>query len=105
MDIPDVGSSAPAWWRIMLLGRRPKRTLARIAILVSVCFVVFCFVLRPVRIEGISMFPTYREHRINFINRLAYLFHEPRRGDVVGVRFLAGPHVMYLKRIIGLPGE
>ena len=38
------------------------------------------------------------------MNRLAYLRHEPQRGDVVGIR-LAGPHVMYMKRIIGLPGE
>jgi signal peptidase I len=33
------------------------------------------------------------------------LAHEPRRGDVVAVRFLAGPHRMYMKRIVGLPGE
>jgi len=51
------------------------------------------------------MLPTYKENGVNFVNRLAYLFHEPRRGDVVAIRMLAGGHVMYMKRIVGLPGE
>jgi len=50
------------------------------------------------------MLPTYKENGINFINRLAYVWSQPRRGDVVGIR-LAGVHIMFMKRIIGLPGE
>jgi len=86
------------------MGRHPKATLVRIAVLVVTSFVVFKFILLPIRVEGISMWPTYRDRSWNFVNRLAYLRHEPQRGDVVSIR-LAGPHVMYLKRIIGLPGE
>lgn len=97
--------SPPPWWRVALVGRRPKRTIGRIVILVAVCFVVFRYLLLPFRVEGISMFPTYRNNQINCLNRLAYLLHEPRRGDVVGVRLIAGPHMMFLKRVIGLPGE
>ena len=59
-------------------------TLLRIVVLVVTCFVVFRFVLLPIRVDGGSMLPTYKEHGINVINRVAYLFHEPRRGDVVG---------------------
>jgi signal peptidase I len=92
------------WIRIVLIGRNPKVTLARAVVLAAACFLVFKFILLPARVEGISMLPTYRDHSINFVNRLAYLWHPPRRGDVVGIR-LAGPHVMYMKRIIGLPGE
>jgi len=94
----------PGWLRIMLIGRKPKTTLVRIAILVATCFIVFKFILLPIQVEGISMLPTYKNRSINFVNRLAYLRHEPQRGDVVSIR-LAGPHVMYMKRIIGLPGE
>jgi signal peptidase I len=89
----------------VLIGRKPKRTLVRIVVLVVVSFLVFKFVLLPVRVEGGSMLPTYKDKGVNFINRQAYLFHEPRRGDVVGIRLLAGGHIMYLKRIVGLPGE
>jgi signal peptidase I len=94
----------PNWLRIALVGRNFKFTLARIVVLVVTCFVVFKFILLPVRIEGGSMLPTYRESSVNFVNHIAYLWHGPQRGDVVGVR-LAGTHVMFMKRIIALPGE
>jgi signal peptidase I len=78
--------------------------MQRVVILVVVCFIIAKFMLLPIRISGPSMLPTYGEHGVNCVNRLAYLFHEPQRGDVVAIR-LAGPSVMYMKRIIGLPGE
>ncbi len=94
----------PRWLRILVIGRNPKVTLARAVVLAILCFVVFKFVLLHIRVEGISMLPTYQDGSAHFVNRIAYLWHEPRRGDVVGIR-LAGYHLMYLKRIIGLPGE
>ena len=56
------------------------------------------------RAEGISMLPTYQSGSLNLVNRLAYLNDKPSRGDIVAIR-LAGPHVLYVKRIIALPGE
>jgi signal peptidase I len=95
----------PRWLRIVMIGRNPKATLVRVVVLIVTSFVVFNrFILLPIRVEGISMLPTYKDRSWNFVNRLAYLRHEPQRGDVVSIR-LAGPHVMYMKRIIGLPGE
>ena len=105
METEDKGSSPPNWLRRVVIGRNPRRTLVRIVVIVAGCFLVFNpFVLLPIRVEGISMMPTYREHGVNFVNCLTYRFREPRRGDVVSVR-TTGPHVMYMKRIIGLPGE
>ena len=77
----------------------------RLVVLVTVSFVVFKFVLVPVHVDGGSMLPTYKANGGNFVNRLSYLFHEPRRGDVVAIGLQAGEHVMYMKRIVGLPGE
>jgi len=90
--------------KIFAVGRKPRRTFIRAAVLAVTCYLVFTFVLLPVRVTGISMEPTYHDHSVNFSNRLAYLFHEPRRGDVVTIRY-AGIHDMLMKRIIGLPGE
>lgn len=92
------------WLRVIAIGRRPRATLVRIAVLVVVCVVTFKYCLLPIRVNGISMLPTFHTGQVNFINCLAYLFHEPRRGDIVSVRF-AGTHVMLMKRVIGLPGE
>lgn len=88
----------------MTIGRNPKVTLIRAAILGILTIVVFKTLLLPVRVTGISMAPTYKDGRVNFVNRLAYRKHDPQRGDVVGVRF-AGPSIMLLKRVVGLPGE
>ena len=39
------------------------------------------------------------------INRLAYTFEEPQRGDIVTFYYPDDGKTQYLKRIIGLPGE
>ena len=39
------------------------------------------------------------------INRLAYTFEEPQRGDIVSFYYPDDGKTIYLKRIIGLPGE
>jgi signal peptidase I len=95
---------SPSLLRKVVIGRDPKRTMQRVVILIVVCFLVAKFILLPIQISGPSMLPTYGERGINFVNRVAYMFHEPRRGDVVAIR-LAGPSIMFMKRIIGLPGE
>ena len=90
--------------RALLIGRNPRLTLIRIVALVAVFGVAFGFALLPIRVTGISMLPTYPNRSLNLVNRLAYIFHEPQRGDVVSIQ-LTGPHGMFMKRIIGLPGE
>ena len=97
-------SQVPRWLRIVVIGRNPKVTLARAVVLAVLCVVVFKLILLHIRVEGISMLPAYQDGSKHFVNRVAYLWHEPQRGDVVGIR-LAGIHLMYLKRVIGLPGE
>ena len=76
----------------------------RAVILAGLTIVVFKYTVLPIRVQGGSMLPTYRENGINFLNQIAYLRQEPQRGDVVGIRF-AGKRVMLLKRVVGLPGE
>ena len=105
MDGQTKTEVVPRWVRTLVIGRRPKWTLIRIAIVVISTFVLLEFVVIPIRVTGISMSPTYADGSINFINRLAYVHSKPQRGDVVGVRLEAGQHRMYMKRIVGLPGE
>ncbi len=56
----------------------------------------------PIRISGDSMVPTCRNGSLAIVNRLAYVFSPPKRGDVVLVR---GERDLIIKRIVGLPGE
>jgi len=86
-------------------------TLLRATLWVVIFLVIFRVVLLPIRVTGISMEPTKHDRSINLVNEFAYLWHKPQRGDIVAIRFvpsdnsLEPPHVMLLKRIIGLPGE
>ena len=90
--------------RQIFLGSNPRVTLLRGAALILTAVVVFGYILLPIRLQGISMLPTYSDGTLNFANRLAFWWREPARGDVVAIR-MAGPGVMYVKRIIGLPRE
>ncbi len=90
--------------RNAIVGRRPARTLVRIAVLILGSIIVFGWLLIPIRTYGDSRRPAYTAGSLNFVNRAAYFWRSPARGDVVAVR-LAGLHAMYVKRIVGMPGE
>jgi signal peptidase I len=90
--------------RRIVFGPDPRRTLVRVLVLAAVSFVTFGWVLIPVRAEGISMLPTFQSGSLHLVSRIAYSYSRPARGDVIAIK-LAGPHVLYVKRIIALPGE
>lgn len=50
------------------------------------------------------MEPTYRNGGFTFCWKLRYIFSDPKRYDVVAVRF-AGSRVMLLKRVVAVEGE
>jgi signal peptidase I len=78
--------------------------MLRVAALISAAYILFGHTLIPVRGAGPSMQPTLRDGQLVLVNRLAYWRSEPTRGDIVALR-LAGPSVLYIKRIVGMPGD
>ncbi len=60
------------------------------------------WVWMPTLILGESMGPTLHPGQLAGINRLAYHFRPPRRGEVVAIRTR---RELMVKRIVGLPGE
>jgi signal peptidase I len=90
--------------RRFVFGQNPRRTAVRVLVLAAISFITFRWVLIPIRTDGTSMLPTYASGRLHFVNRLAYGAGGPARGDVVAIQ-MAGPHVVQIKRIVGLPGE
>ena len=97
-----------------MFGRNLKVTLLRVLVWAVLAVLGYKLSVVHVRVDGISMLPTCPDQAVYWVNRLAYISHPPQRGDVVALRFVAAddsisrldpPHVMLLKRIIGLPGE
>ncbi len=81
-----------------------RRFFIRILLVALASYLVFGYLLIPLRIQGISMEPTYQDGSFAFCWRPKYLLSPPERFDVVAVRY-AGRHVMLLKRIVALEGE
>lgn len=92
------------WWQIVTVGRNPRVTVVRLIVLAGLTFFVLRYLFLPVRVTGISMLPTYRDGERRFVNRVLYRFRAPERGDIVAIR-TTGLSILYMKRIIGLPGE
>jgi signal peptidase I len=84
--------------------RMNRRFALLLAIVAAAAFLLFGYVTRPFRVDGRSMEPTYSEGSLLLGSRFRYCWRDVRRGDVVFV-MLAGPSVMYLKRVVGLPGD
>ena len=68
-------------------------------------FLMNKFVYANAEVPTGSMIPIVQPGDRLIINRLSYLFEEPKRGDIVMFAYPDNEKKNYLKRIIGLPGE
>ena len=82
--------------------RNSALTLRWVLLLLGVALAVRQWVWMPGIITGESMQPTLRSGQLVGINKLAYRFDRPKRGEIV--YFWTGGEYM-VKRILGLPGE
>ena len=75
-----------------------------IIVLVAV-FILNHFVIINARIPSPSMENTIMTGDQIFGNRLSYLFDDPERYDIVIFEWPDDPEQLFIKRVIGLPGE
>ncbi len=97
-------ASMPRWGR-WIWGRDPRLTLFRAVILGLCAWVVFSGPLRPVRVAGGSMEPALRSGELRWANLWGLRHRPPRAGEVVLVRADQRGRLMYLKRVLAVPGE
>ncbi|HEX9037772.1 MAG TPA: signal peptidase I [Ktedonobacterales bacterium] len=82
------------------------RELIETVVLTALVFFVVTFTARPYRVEGVSMQPGLRSGELVVVSQIAYDFGaQPQRGDVVVLHPPSDPSAVYVKRIIGLPGD
>lgn len=58
-----------------------------------------------IRVDGHSMFPTFKDGEFVIVEKVTYRFNTPQRGDVIVFHYPHNPGQEFIKRIIGLPGE
>lgn len=73
--------------------------------LALILFLLIRNVVQNFRIEGHSMEPNFHDGQYLVVNRLAYRFGKPARGDVIVFRYPNDPSRDFIKRVVGLPGE
>lgn len=73
------------------------------ALLVLIVFAVMG--MRPGQVSGFSMEPRIESDEYVLINALAYRWGAPRRGDIIAFRHERSAPSVYLKRVIGVPGD
>lgn len=83
------------------------REIVEIVVLALLIFLVIRFVVQSYHVDGVSMQPGLTSNQYVMVNKVAYLFHAPERGDVVVFHNQHPPNMDqdYIKRVIGLPGD
>jgi signal peptidase I len=82
-----------------------RKNLLSVALITFVAVALIrLFIFEAFFVRGESMAPTIMDGEFVLVNKLAYLWSEPERGDII----VAVPRVYpgrVVKRVIGLPGE
>ena len=76
-----------------------------IAIAVGIALILRSYVFVLGHVPSSSMYDTISEDDRVTIFRLAYVFSDPKRGDIVSFYYPDDESEIFIKRIIGLPGE
>ncbi len=74
-------------------------------ILAVVIFFVIQATIQSFIVVGVSMVPSFANGQRLLVNKAAYYFHEPERGDVIVLKPFDNQTVDYIKRIIALPSD
>lgn len=83
------------------LAREIVETIA----LTLLIFLAIHFTVQNYQISGPSMQNTLHNGQFVLVNKVAYLFHAPERGDVIVFHEPDQPDRDLIKRVIGLPGD
>jgi signal peptidase I len=74
---------------------------------IAVCIVLpfRMFIAEPYIVSGTSMSPTFETGHYLIVDKISYRFQNPKRFDVVVMKYPADTSRDFIKRIIGLPGD
>ncbi len=84
--------------------RLVREVIETIAVTLLV-FLVVRFAVQSFRVDGPSMEPGLHTNEFVLVDKVAYLFSTPQRGDVIVFHYPLDTSRDFIKRVIGLPGD
>ncbi len=73
--------------------------------LAVILFLIINTISARVRVDGFSMLPTLHDGEFVLVNKLAYQWGTPTRGDIIVFRSTTTADLDLIKRIMGVPGD
>ncbi len=98
LELPPAEPRRSAVWAVVV-------EILQTVLIAALLFLVVNLVTARIRVEGSSMEPSLHDGEMVVVNRLAYRWSMPGRGDIVVFRFPLDPSRRFIKRVIGLPGD
>jgi signal peptidase I len=111
MSYPSHTKSTPIDSRSLVVGEQTLsilqfiREIGETLFIAGLLFLAVNLVTARIKVEGSSMEPSMHNGEFVVINRLAYRWTDPQRGEIVVFRYPLDPERRFIKRIIGLPGD
>ncbi len=94
------------WYRELNNGVKSLiKFISLVVVVAAVCLVIINFFYAPMLVSGDSMKPALSDDDIIIIDKSAYRDKEPERYDIIAFKYKYDYSQMYIKRVIGLPGE
>lgn len=84
---------------------KKRKVVYLLVVILLTALLVRIFLIDSFVVIGNSMAPTMINGDYVFVNKTAYWFSQPARGDVVVGNFRVMTEKKVIKRVIGLPGE
>jgi signal peptidase I len=71
----------------------------------AIALLVRTFLFQPFNSPSASSYPNLMVGDMFFVSKTAYRNADPQRGDIAVFKLPSDPSIVYIKRVIGLPGD
>lgn len=79
--------------------------IIQLAIVIALSFLIQMFIISIANVNNISMEPTFQHGDRLLINKFIYRLTKPKSGDIIVFPYREDPSQLFVKRIIGIPGD
>ena len=80
-------------------------TVKTLVLAILIVLPIRYFIFQPFFVQGSSMYPNFEDGDYLIVDETTYRFRDPQRGEVIVFKYPKDTSQLYIKRIIGLPGE